>query len=100
MKFVAGACLVVCLAVLGAGNAASERFTFVALGDTAYNPPADYPKYEALIDKINAAKPAFAIHVGDTWGIQDCREPQQLKVLEFFQRYKSAVVYTPGDNEW
>jgi hypothetical protein len=100
MRFVAGACLAAGLSVLAINGAAAERFTFVALGDTAYNPPADYPKYEALIDRINATKPAFSIHVGDTWGIQDCREPQQRQVLAFFQRYKSAVVYTPGDNEW
>jgi hypothetical protein len=46
----------------------------VALGDTAYNPPADYPLYDALIAKINAAKPAFSIHVGDTWGAEACTE--------------------------
>jgi hypothetical protein len=81
-------------------GASADKFSFVALGDTAYNPPGDYPIYDALIGKINAAKPAFSIHVGDTWGVQDCREPEQRRVLEFFQKYKGAVVYTPGDNEW
>ena len=78
----------------------AEKFSFVALGDTAYNPPADYATYGALIDKINAVHPSFSIHVGDTWGVQDCREPQQRRVLEFFQRYRDPIVYTPGDNEW
>jgi len=100
MNFAKTACIAACLVLGTIEGAIADRFSFVALGDTAYNPPADYPKYEALIDKINAAKPAFSIHVGDTWGINDCREPEQRKVLEFFQRYKGAVVYTPGDNEW
>ncbi len=93
--------LVGALALAGLfGTAQADRFTFVALGDTAYNPPADYPVYDALIDKINVTHPVFSIHVGDTGGVMDCREPAQRKVLEFFQRYKQAVVYTPGDNEW
>ena len=45
------------LAPLGAARA--QSFSFVALGDTAYNPSVDYPVYEALIAKINQAKPAF-----------------------------------------
>jgi len=88
------------LGMVVTSGAYAERFTFVALGDTAYNPPADYPVYEALIDKINTVHPAFSIHVGDTWGLMDCREPQQRKVLEFFQRYNHPLIYTPGDNEW
>ena len=43
-----------------AGPAAqAETFEFVALGDTAYNPSVDYPVYEALIGRINKAKPAL-----------------------------------------
>ncbi|HEY9216850.1 MAG TPA: hypothetical protein VIO94_02285 [Phenylobacterium sp.] len=83
-----------------AGAAHAERFSFVALGDTAYNPPGDLPKYEALIGTINRAKPAFTIHVGDTWGAKTCTEENHRWVLGFFQRYDHPVFYTPGDNEW
>jgi hypothetical protein len=43
-------------------------FTFVALGDTAYNGERDYPVYRALIAAVNEANPAFSIHIGDIWG--------------------------------
>jgi hypothetical protein len=78
----------------------AETFDFVALGDTAYNPPDDYPAYDALIGKINAANPAFTIHIGDTWGIQKCDDAAYEHVLTFFDKYDHPVVYTPGDNEW
>jgi hypothetical protein len=92
---------VVCAAfALAAGAAKAETFSFVALGDTAYNPPADYAVYEALIGRINKAKPAFSIHVGDTWGAEPCTEDQHRKILDWFAKYDHPVVYTPGDNEW
>ena len=78
----------------------AERFDFVALGDTAYNPSVDYPVYEALIARINKAKPAFSIHVGDTWGALPCTEDQHRSILSWFGKYDHPVVYTPGDNEW
>lgn len=83
-----------------AGAARAEKFDFVALGDTAYNPSVDYPVYEALIARINQAKPAFSIHVGDTWGALPCTEDQHRSVLGWFAKYDHPVVYTPGDNEW
>lgn len=82
------------------GTAIAEKFNFVALGDTAYNPSVDYPVYEALISRINASKPAFSIHVGDIWGASPCTEDQHKRVLDWFARYEQPVVYTPGDNEW
>ena len=46
--------------------ALANPFHFVAVGDTAYNLPDDYPVYRALIQTINSTNPAFTIHVGDT----------------------------------
>lgn len=83
-----------------AGSAAAERFSFVALGDTAYNPPADYPVYEALIGRINREKPVFTLHVGDTWGAVPCTEANHRMILGWFGKYDHPVLYTPGDNEW
>lgn len=85
---------------LAAPAAQAETFEFVALGDTAYNPSVDYPVYEALIGRINKAKPAFTIHVGDTWGALPCTEAQHRSILDWFAKYDHPVVYTPGDNEW
>jgi hypothetical protein len=81
-------------------SAHADRFDFVTLGDTAYKLPDDLPVYDALIDRINAAKPAFSIHVGDIWGANVCNEAEYRKVVEKFARFRSPVVYTPGDNEW
>ena len=86
--------------VLVATFARADKFEFVALGDTAYRLPEDLPIYDALIDTINAAKPAFSIHVGDIWGANPCTVDEYEKSLAKFQRFTGAVIYTPGDNEW
>jgi hypothetical protein len=88
------------LAALFAAPAAADPFSFVALGDTTYAPPADNPLYGELIDAINGARPAFSIHVGDTKGFGDCGRAFQETQLEFFNRFANPVVYTPGNNEW
>ncbi len=85
---------------LTAGSTRAEPFSFVALGDTAYNLPADTPVYERLTRRINAAKPAFTLHVGDTWGALPCTEANHRRVLADFARFDHPLVYTPGDNEW
>ena len=54
------------LLVIFTQAAIAKKFDFVALGDTAYNLPDDLTVYEQLIEKINAASPAFSIHAGDT----------------------------------
>jgi hypothetical protein len=80
--------------------ALAEPFSFVALGDTTYAPPADDPLYAALIDAINSARPAFSVHVGDTKGFGDCGRAFQEGQRDFFMRFEAPVVYTPGNNEW
>ena len=47
-----GGALAVGAALALGGAARAERFDFVAIGDTAYNPSVDYPVYEALIERI------------------------------------------------
>ena len=80
--------------------ASAQAFKFVALGDTAYAVPDDYPLYQSLISTINAAAPAFSIHVGDTKGWGDCGDEFQLQQKAFFNSFKAPVVYTLGNNEW
>ena len=93
-----GLLLVACLAL--SCPALAKPFDFVALGDTAYNLPDDYPVYRALIQTINSANPAFTIHVGDTWGLQECSDAEHQRIRDFFAEYSHPVIYTPGDNEW
>ena len=90
--------LAICLFFTASSHA--ERFTFVALGDTAYDEARDQPIYEALIETINQSKPAFTIHVGDVWGLNHCGNAEIQEVLETFKRFDHSLVYTPGDNEW
>src|SRR5262245_24478776 len=92
--------LAVFVSPLGAGAEAAPPFAFVALGDTTYSIPADNPVYEKLIATINAAAPAFSIHVGDTKGYGDCGRAFQESQRAFFDTFKSAVFYAPGNNEW
>lgn len=97
-RFSATAFLIFTLVFSATGHA--ERFHFVAIGDTAYNSGRDYPIYERLIGAINAADPAFTIHVGDTWGVKTCTEENHRWVRDWFDKYTHPVFYTPGDNEW
>ncbi len=78
----------------------SEPYTFMALGDTAYNVPDDYPAWDALIESINASSALFSVHIGDTKGRGSCDEERQQIILSYFQKFERPLVYTPGDNEW
>ncbi len=95
-------CLVIGCAMAWSASVAAASFTFVALGDTAYCPGVDYPRYARLIDTINAAGPAFSVHVGDT-GLRRtgiCTEDAQANIAAQFARFDHPLIYTPGDNEW
>lgn len=94
--------LLAALGALAACTAQAESFKFVALGDMPYGEPSvDFPRYEALIDTINARAPAFTIHLGDTKsGKTPCSDQALLEQRDFMNRFKGALVYTPGDNEW
>jgi len=80
----------------------AENFTFVALGDAPYvREEGDYKTYEALIGKINSYQPDLVIHVGDTkTGGTLCSDEMLDRQLDYFNTYDSAVLYSPGDNEW
>ncbi len=79
----------------------SAVFEFVALGDMPYNIPADYEKFDRLIDRVNAISPSFTLHVGDVIsGATACSDENFTKVKTQFDRFAGALVYTPGDNDW
>jgi hypothetical protein len=87
--------------MLGAGAAAAEPFTFVAMGDMPYRLPGDYARYERLIAAINKAQPAFTIHVGDIKsGSSPCSDESFQKIAGYFATHEHPLIYTPGDNEW
>jgi hypothetical protein len=84
------------------GTAADDHFEFVALGDMPYGPDLIAgPAYRALIDLVNLMAPPFTIHVGDFKdGLADCSDDEYTRQWQYFQRFHSALVYTPGDNDW
>ena len=90
------------LALSGCVTKKYKDFDFVVVADTAYSVPEDYPAYYGLIDRINRAKPAFTLHLGDTrgGGGGDCSDESLQKVKEDFARFDHPLIYTPGDNEW
>jgi pimeloyl-ACP methyl ester carboxylesterase len=96
------ACLAFGLVLSMPAAFAQQGFSFVALGDLPYGSPEKaYGPYRALIDRINQVRPDFSIHVGDIKsGSTLCSDEEFANQLEHFQRFKGAVVFTPGDNEW
>jgi hypothetical protein len=81
---------------------AAQPFSFVALGDLPYGQAAQgYAPYKSLIRSINQERPIFSIHVGDfKSGSTLCSDEESQVQLGHFGLFDSALVFTPGDNEW
>ena len=77
---------------------AGDRFQFAVIGDYPYT-PEDVPKFDRLIDAINAEAPALVLHVGDISNVA-CTDGALNTSLAALGRFAMPVVYTPGDNEW
>lgn len=88
--------------LLSAFSAQADGFKFIALGDSPYGVPAEVnPSFEALIKTINDRSPAFSVHIGDTKsGSTLCDNAMLDQQLKFMNMFASAMLYTPGDNEW
>jgi hypothetical protein len=94
-----------CMAALlcvAAQVVAAQPFNFVALGDLPYGQAAqDYAPYKSLIRSINQERPNFSIHIGDfKSGSTLCSNEESQVQLGHFGLFDSALVFTPGDNEW
>lgn len=76
----------------------SERFTFAVIGDYPYAPD-EVPKFDRLIEAVNAEAPALVLHVGDL-GAKVCTDAALNASLAALGRFTMPVVYTPGDNDW
>jgi len=94
--------LLMAMLVCAAQGAWAQPFGFVALGDLPYGQAAQgYMPYKALIRSINQERPIFSIHVGDfKSGSTLCSDEESKVQLGHFGLFDSALVYTPGDNEW
>jgi len=79
---------------------AQQPFRFVAIGDMPYGEAAK-PRFERLIARINALKPAFTVHIGDIIsGREPCVDAVYLYAYARFSQVDGPLIYTPGDNEW
>ncbi|MDA8109790.1 MAG: hypothetical protein M0015_14340 [Betaproteobacteria bacterium] len=73
---------------------------FALLGDTPYS-QAQANLLDAMIDDMNAAPLAFAVHVGDiTSGQGPCSNAWLEARKRELERSTHALVLLPGDNEW
>jgi len=95
--------------LLGGATAAAQPFSFATFGDMPYCNPRDpegcrgeVARMEGLVDRINTARPAFSVFLGDTkGGGESCADAVILeRTAALFDRVEGALVYTPGDNEW
>ncbi len=81
--------------------AVAAQFSFTAIGDTPYHLPGDFERFERLIARINTARPAFTIHVGDFKpGNTPCSDDHFSRIYDLFGTFNQPLIYTPGDNEW
>lgn len=97
----AAPCLVALAGCAVDRNAAAAGFSFALLGDAPYR-EADEPRFAALLQHIDA-DPAlrFVLHAGDLKGSgEPCSDQLLRRRLAQLAAVRTALVYTPGDNEW
>jgi len=76
-------------------------FTIVTMGDAPYMDLIDFIRFSDLIHRINALAPAFTVHIGDfKRGSKSCSDHRLTMIRDYFDDLDSALIYTPGDNEW
>ena len=96
--------LLAVLALLPAAVPAAEPlpFTFVAFGCVPYaRHPGSEDAFRRLLEEVDRHQPAFAVHLGDTLGGDErATDAFYLRRRADFNRLATALVYTPGDNEW
>ena len=74
--------------------------TVALLGDVPYS-QSQANLLDGMIDRINAAKPAFVVHVGDlTAGQGPCTDEWLEARKAQFGRFAAPFVLLPGDNDW
>src|SRR5687767_3677480 len=79
-----------------------EPFTFAALGCMPYaRGSGSGPAFAQVIAEINRHRPAFTVHLGDILSSDEhCTDELLLRRRADFNTFSTALIYTPGDNEW
>lgn len=76
-----------------------ESFSFAVLGDLAYGEREEALFLETL-RRIDAAAPAFTVHVGDFKGYGPCSDELYARRRAQLDASAAPLVFIPGDNEW
>jgi hypothetical protein len=89
-------------AALHGATPAPEPFAFAALGCMPYARGHDSDAaFARVIAEINRHAPAFTVHLGDIMASDEkCTDELLQRRLRDFNTFATALVYTPGDNEW
>ena len=100
LKVKARVALVFVFAMLLAG-CQTAPIQFALIGDNPYE-PASFPRYERMIDDINASPGIdWVVHLGDMKdGIGDCSDESFEALYRMNARFNAPFVLTPGDNDW
>ena len=70
------------------------------MGDTPYT-ASEAKRLDFLVDDLNAAAPAFVVHVGDIGRPREaCTDAGLEARRRQFSRIQAPFVLLPGDNEW
>jgi hypothetical protein len=79
---------------------ANADVVFGVLGDAPYN-EGEVERLDLVIDRMNAEKLAFVVHVGDIGGSDiACTDDYLLERKRQFARIRHPFLLLPGDNEW
>ena len=104
--FHAAACILLsfvgALAATPPAAPAAAPFTFTAFGCLPYaSAPDSAAGFARLIAEVNRQAPAFSVHLGDTLSSSEkASDVLLLRRRDEFNSFATALVYTPGDNEW
>lgn len=94
-----GACLLA--APFHAAHAQTPSVRFVVFGDLQDTSRSGRAADRQLIAQINRLNPDFSVFIGDIKGGDgDCSDKLIAEMRRIFDQHTSALVYTPGDNEW
>jgi hypothetical protein len=92
-------CLAFLLPACASRPPSPDTFAFAVLGDIGYG-PAEERHFLETMRRIDAAAPAFTVHVGDFMGHEPCTDEFYRKRRRQFDESAAPFVLTPGDNEW
>jgi hypothetical protein len=80
---------------------AAGSFSFALVGDVPYSAGTE-PRFERMLQQIgDQPSIRFVLHAGDLKGSDEpCSDELLRRRLEQLQAARTALVYTPGDNDW